>query len=107
MDLQEETADVLGNLIRFNTVNPPGNERECQEWLAAYLAEAGFECELAGATDERPNLVARLRGGSDGPVLGYLSPRRHRARVARGLVARPVVGRACTTAACGAAARST
>ncbi|HYH91063.1 MAG TPA: M20/M25/M40 family metallo-hydrolase [Solirubrobacteraceae bacterium] len=73
MDLQEETADVLGQLIRFNTVNPPGNERECQEWLKAYLEEAGFECELAGTSDERPNLVARLRGESDGPVLGYLS----------------------------------
>jgi acetylornithine deacetylase/succinyl-diaminopimelate desuccinylase-like protein len=73
VDLQEETADVLGNLIRFNTVNPPGNERECQEWLKAYLEEAGFECELAGTSDERPNLVARLRGESEGPVLGYLS----------------------------------
>ena len=73
MSLQEETADVLGQLIRFNTVNPPGNERECLQWLKAYLEEAGFECELAGASDERPNLVARLRGDSDGPVLGYLS----------------------------------
>src|SRR5215210_1627818 len=31
--LQEETAEVLGELIRFDTVNPPGNERACQEWL--------------------------------------------------------------------------
>jgi acetylornithine deacetylase/succinyl-diaminopimelate desuccinylase-like protein len=73
VDLQEETADVLGQLIRFNTVNPPGDERECQEWLKAYLEEAGFECELAGTTSERPNLVARLAGEGDGPVLGYLS----------------------------------
>ena len=27
----------------------------------------------AGTSDERPNLVARLRGEGDGPVLGYLS----------------------------------
>ena len=73
MDLTEETADVLGNLIRFNTVNPPGNERACQEYLRDYLTEAGFECEMDGVEDERPNLVARLRGESDGPVLGYLS----------------------------------
>ena len=73
MDLQEETADVLGRLIRFNTVNPPGNERACQEWLRDYLEAAGFECELAGAEPERPNLVARLPGEADGPVLGYLS----------------------------------
>ena len=40
-ELQDETAEVLSSLIRFNTVNPPGNERECQEWLAGYLEDAG------------------------------------------------------------------
>jgi acetylornithine deacetylase/succinyl-diaminopimelate desuccinylase-like protein len=73
MGLQEETADVLGKLIRFNTVNPPGQERACQEYLRDYLTEAGFECELTGVEDDRPNLIARLRGEADGPVLGYLS----------------------------------
>ena len=71
--LQEETAEVLARLIRFRTVNPPGAERECQEWLAAYLRDAGLDVELLGAEPERPNLVARLRGGEPGPVLGYLS----------------------------------
>ena len=71
--LQEETADVLARLIRFKTVNPPGDERECQEWLAAYLREAGLEVELMGAEAERPNLVARLAGHEPGPALGYLS----------------------------------
>ena len=42
MGLQEETADVLGNLIRFNTVNPPGHERECQEYLRDYLQRRGL-----------------------------------------------------------------
>jgi acetylornithine deacetylase/succinyl-diaminopimelate desuccinylase-like protein len=71
--LQEETADVLARLIRFKTVNPPGAERECQEWLRQYLTEAGLECELMGDDPERPNLVARLEGEQSGPVLGYLS----------------------------------
>jgi acetylornithine deacetylase/succinyl-diaminopimelate desuccinylase-like protein len=71
-DLQEETTRLLQRLIRFDTVNPPGNEREAQEFLAGYLAEAGFDCELVGAEEGRPNLVARLRGAGPGPVLGYL-----------------------------------
>jgi acetylornithine deacetylase/succinyl-diaminopimelate desuccinylase-like protein len=71
-ELQEETAEVLARLIRFRTVNPPGDERACQEWLAGYLEDAGLTCELHGAEPERPNLVARLAGG-DGPTLGYLS----------------------------------
>jgi acetylornithine deacetylase/succinyl-diaminopimelate desuccinylase-like protein len=71
--LAQETADVLARLIRFKTVNPPGNERECQQWLAGYLQEAGFDVELMGAEPERPNLVATLKGDERGPVLGYTS----------------------------------
>jgi acetylornithine deacetylase/succinyl-diaminopimelate desuccinylase-like protein len=71
--LQRETVDVLQHLVRINTVNPPGNERPAQEYLAGLLAPAGFEVDLVGPDPERPNLVARLRGREDGPVLGLLS----------------------------------
>jgi acetylornithine deacetylase/succinyl-diaminopimelate desuccinylase-like protein len=67
-----EAEGLLQSLIRFNTVNPPGQERAAQEHLAAHLAAAGFDCELLGAEPERPNLLARLRGASDGPTLCYL-----------------------------------
>jgi acetylornithine deacetylase/succinyl-diaminopimelate desuccinylase-like protein len=67
-----EAQDLLSRLIGFNTVNPPGNERTAQEYLAGHLAAAGFECELLGAEPGRPNLVARLKGIADGPTLCYL-----------------------------------
>ena len=67
-----EAEDLLGRLIRFNTVNPPGAERAAQEHLAAHLTNAGFACELLGAEPERPNLVARLSGSEPGPTLCYL-----------------------------------
>jgi acetylornithine deacetylase/succinyl-diaminopimelate desuccinylase-like protein len=73
MALADEATELLRRLIRFNTVNPPGNERPAQEMLFSELEAAGFECELVGATEERPNLVARLRGHSDGKRLCYLS----------------------------------
>ncbi|MDP2711137.1 MAG: M20/M25/M40 family metallo-hydrolase [Solirubrobacteraceae bacterium] len=72
-DLQQETTELLQRLIRCNTVNPPGNERVLQEGLAADLRDAGFEVDLLGAVPERPNLVARLRGAAEGPVLCLLS----------------------------------
>jgi acetylornithine deacetylase/succinyl-diaminopimelate desuccinylase-like protein len=71
-DLQEETTAVLQRLVRFNTVNPPGNERPAIEYLAAYLEEAGFDVELLGCSEQRPNLVATLTGRADGPILCYL-----------------------------------
>ncbi|MBA2240575.1 MAG: M20/M25/M40 family metallo-hydrolase [Solirubrobacterales bacterium] len=70
-ELREATVELLGELIRHDTVNPPGNERELQGLLALRLAEAGFECELMGAEPERPNLVARL-GDGEGPTLALL-----------------------------------
>ena len=73
MALAEEATGLLQRLIRFNTVNPPGNERPAQEMLRGELEAAGFECELVGATDERPNLIARLRGKVEGKRLCYLS----------------------------------
>src|SRR6266540_5858922 len=72
-DLQREAVEVLQRLVRIDTTNPPGNERPAQEYLAGLLEPAGFEVELVGPDPERPNLVARLRGHSDGPVLGFLS----------------------------------
>src|ERR1700733_14002967 len=72
MELERETTDVLQRLVRFNTVNPPGNERAAVEYLAGYVGDAGFETELLAATDERPNLVATLTGEADGPTLVYL-----------------------------------
>lgn len=72
-DLDVEAQEILRRLIAFNTVNPPGNERPAQEYLADVLARAGFECELLGAEPARPNLVARLRAErGDGPTLCYL-----------------------------------
>src|SRR5215468_1385991 len=73
MALEDRAVGLLQQLIRHRTVNPPGDERALQEELAAELTAAGFEVSLLGRTPERPNLVARLRGAADGPVLGLLS----------------------------------
>ena len=66
-------TQLLQDLIRHDTVNPPGNERPAQEQLADLLDEAGFAVQLLGAEQERPNLVAALEGRDEGPTLGFLS----------------------------------
>jgi acetylornithine deacetylase/succinyl-diaminopimelate desuccinylase-like protein len=72
-DLERATTELLQRLVRTNTVNPPGNERPAQELLAGLLRDAGFEVQLLGRTESRPNLIARLRGTSHGPTLCLLS----------------------------------
>jgi acetylornithine deacetylase/succinyl-diaminopimelate desuccinylase-like protein len=63
---------LLGELIRLDTVNPPGNETAAAELLGDYLAENGVESELYAKVPERANLVARLPGRG-GPSLLLLS----------------------------------
>jgi acetylornithine deacetylase/succinyl-diaminopimelate desuccinylase-like protein len=72
--LDQHAVDLLRRLIRIDTVNPPGAERPAAELVATELRDAGFDdVQLLGRTPERPNVVARLRGHADGPVLGLLS----------------------------------
>jgi acetylornithine deacetylase/succinyl-diaminopimelate desuccinylase-like protein len=71
-ELQSDAIELLSELIRFDTVNPPGNERPAIEHLERYLRTAGFETQLLAADADRPNLVATLGGEDDGPVLGLL-----------------------------------
>ncbi|MHB1244735.1 MAG: M20/M25/M40 family metallo-hydrolase, partial [Gaiellaceae bacterium] len=72
MTLRDEAVGLLQQLLRLNTVNPPGNETLAAELLRDYLEANGVEVELYARSPERANLVARLRGG-DGPSLCFLS----------------------------------
>jgi len=73
LSLRDEATSLLQELIRLDTVNPPGNETQAAELLRDYLAESGVESELYGRTPERSNLVARLPGSGGGPSLLLLS----------------------------------
>ena len=64
--------EILQKLIRFNTVNPPGNEAECIEYLKSIFDEAGLETKVLAKVPGRPNLFARLAGtGEKPPILFY------------------------------------
>jgi acetylornithine deacetylase/succinyl-diaminopimelate desuccinylase-like protein len=71
-NLGAEAVELLGELIRIDTSNPPGGERSAQELLASRLSEAGFACELLAAEPSRPNLVATLAGETEGRTLSLL-----------------------------------
>ena len=70
--LRDEVVGLLQELIRLDTVNPPGNETRAAELLRNYLEENGVECELYAKVPERANLVARIPGRG-GPRLALLS----------------------------------
>jgi len=71
--LREEVTELLQELIRLDTTNPPGNETAAAELLRSYLEDNGVACELYARVPERANLVARIPGRADGPSLLFLS----------------------------------
>ncbi len=67
--IYQRPVELLQQLIRFDTSNPPGNERECVAYISHLLNAAGIETHLLSKDARRPNLVARLKGGKDRPPL--------------------------------------
>src|SRR5438067_8450793 len=71
--LRQEVTELLQELIRIDTTNPPGNETRAAELLRDYLEDSGVSCELHARIPERANLVARIPGRADRPRLLFLS----------------------------------
>jgi len=67
--LQDRPVELLQRLLRFDTTNPPGGERECIAWVRALLEQIGCETRILATAPERPNLIARLRGRGESPPL--------------------------------------
>ena len=105
MSLQDEAVALLQQLLRLNTVNPPGNETIAAELLRDYLQANGIEVELYARVPERANLVAELRAETDRRSASCRTPTqssrtRPSGRATRG----PATSRTTTS---GGAARST
>src|SRR5919106_2179991 len=67
--IHHRPAELLQQLIRFDTSNPPGNERACIEWTQGLLERSGCNVRVVAQDPERPNLIARLAGDGRAPGL--------------------------------------
>ena len=68
--IYERPAELLQQLIRFDTTNPPGNEAPCIRYVADLLGGLGIETTLLEKAPNRPNLIARIKGeGKTAPLL--------------------------------------
>ncbi|MEO0561624.1 MAG: M20/M25/M40 family metallo-hydrolase, partial [Chloroflexota bacterium] len=67
--IYQRPVELMQNLIRFDTTNPPGNEADCVAYIARLLASVGIESAQYSSVEGRPNLVARLTGSGNAPPL--------------------------------------
>jgi len=57
-----DAVALTQTLVRMNTINPPGNENQCSDFLADLLSAAGFHCARYAFAPGRTSLVARIGG---------------------------------------------
>ncbi len=70
--IEAETMQHFQALLRFDTSDPPGNEKPAADYLKQVLEREGIPVEIIALPTEphRPNVIARLRGnGSKRPLL--------------------------------------
>jgi acetylornithine deacetylase/succinyl-diaminopimelate desuccinylase-like protein len=65
------TVELLQELLRFDTTNPPGKEAACIAFVQGQLEEAGCQTQVYEREPGRPNLVSRIAGGDGAPLLLY------------------------------------
>lgn len=72
-ETREEVTSLLGDLIRIDTTNPPGNETKAAKYLGKTLEKEGFVCELLESGPGRGNVITRVGGSGEKPSLLLLS----------------------------------
>ena len=68
---EHPTADLLVEILRINTSNPPGHEAELAALLAAKFKPLGFEIDIISTPETgKAHFIARLKGdGTQKPIL--------------------------------------
>jgi len=59
-----DAVALTRELLRFDTVNPPGRERDCARRAAAVLEEAGYAIEFFEYEKDRTSVIARAGGAA-------------------------------------------
>ncbi len=68
-----EARDLLSELIRIDTSNPPGDETKVAKFLDSFFRAKGLEGEIVGEPPDRRSYVLRLEGRRPGPSLLLLA----------------------------------
>ena len=59
-----DAVSLTRSLLKFDTVNPPGRERDCARYAGSLLQEWGYRVDYHEYADTRTSVIARA-GGSD------------------------------------------
>ena len=69
--MRTEPLQLTRDLLRFNTINPPGMERDCARHLGRLLEAAGFEVKYHEFADSRTSVIATIGGKQEKPPICF------------------------------------
>ena len=64
-------VELTRSLLNFNTINPPGAEQACAQFVGDLLKAAGFTVDYAEFAATRTSVVARIGGVNGRRPLGF------------------------------------
>ena len=71
MAIAHDPVELSRTLVAFETINPPGNERQCAEFLGGLLEDGGFAVSYHEFAKNRTSLVARIGGSANAKPLCF------------------------------------
>ncbi len=68
---QLNARQLTRDLLHFNTINPPGQERDCAHFLGKLLGDAGFDVAYHEFAPTRTSVIATIGGKHDKPPICF------------------------------------
>jgi succinyl-diaminopimelate desuccinylase len=63
MVTKNEPLEIARELVRIESMNPPGHENECTQYVGNLMQDAGLQVSYHEFAEGRTSVVARLEGG--------------------------------------------
>lgn len=69
-EVRDEAVELLRNLVRIDTTNPPGNEAPAAEYIKKYFDDFGIPSRIVESEKGRSTVIADLKSGKqEKPVI--------------------------------------
>ena len=69
--MSAQSLQLTRDLLHFNTINPPGMERDCARHLGKLLEAAGFDVQYHEFAESRTSVVATIGGKQEKPPICF------------------------------------
>ena len=69
--MHTQPLQLTRDLLHFNTINPPGMERDCARHIGGLLEAAGFAVKYHEFADARTSVIATIGGNQEKPPICF------------------------------------